>query len=705
MTIRTKVTLLSAVSVGVALVLTAALAVYSIVASAKSLALEAANASLDQAGTSLELFNSEPKQLLQSLSADTRLWQDAGQWTNYASTRADTKLDPTHYGKAEGEVAARFQALKDAFHDILQIQGGSSSGTYVIAPPQTVVAGYDPRNRPWYTAAVPGTTTSTGARTTTNGDLVVSYVEPFATGTTTGVVSISVSLKQLTDLTSRLKVGNNGFVMLFQPDGTVLTSVKDPALVGKNIKQDKIEAFSNLELDHEGKTSLRWLDKAWDVIVKPSGATGWTIAAFVDPSESLNLVQTFLVTLLVLSLVLLILALATAAYVAQRISRPLVKVALQLKEIANGEADLTVALPEGGKDEVGDLTRHFNAFIRGLEELIRSLKAKADQLIKAYTGLSAVVEENGASLHEITQSVRLVSDNLEKERIMVNDASNLVKTTAEGLLRIQDGTEQSRAAIQQASSAIEEMAGNIDATANMSRQGGTTAQSLLGQAEAGNGAMDLLTASMGSLQESSGHISEVVLLITKIAAQTNLLAMNAAIEAAHAGDAGRGFAVVADEIRKLADQSSAGAREITLAVKEIQSTVKANGDRTSQAKASFDSVSELVKTVSDLNRQIAEAMSEQSEANRDILKSVGLMRGHGEAINELAKTEAKSSENILAFLAQLVRLSQEISSSKDEEALGMEELNRSTTYQIEVAAEVKRIAEEMSHDFGAFKTK
>ena len=126
--------------------------------------------------------------------------------------------------------------------------------------------------------------------------------------------------------------------------------------------------------------------------------------------------------------------------------------------------------------------------------------------------------------------------------------------------------------------------------------------------------------------------------------------------------------VVADEIRTLADQSSAGAPDCPYC-------------------------------------QIAGGMEEQSQAKRGLLKSVGSMRSHGDAIHEFARSEAKTSPSVLEFLEQLVRLSQEISSAKAEEAIGMEELNRSTTYQIEVAAEVEKIAEDLNFRFGTFTTR
>jgi methyl-accepting chemotaxis protein len=365
---------------------------------------------------------------------------------------------------------------------------------------------------------------------------------------------------------------------------------------------------------------------------------------------------------------------------------------------------LTVRLPDRGKDEVGNLTRHFNTFLARQEALVRSLKGKAAQLLEVAGNLTVAMEENGASVHEITLTAKGVADRLQQERDMITEATDLVKRIVDGLKQIQTGTEKSKKAIGQASSAIEEMAGNIQATATMSDQGGRTAQELLAQADQGVEAMENLSNSRDTLVESSARIAEVVSLITQITEQTNLLAMNAAIEAAHAGEAGKGFAVVSEEIRKLADQSSLGAKEIAVAVKDIMNTIQQNGIQTSLARQGFSSVRDRVKDVADISRQISTAMKEQTQANEDLLSSVEAMQTQGETIHDLARAETASSEEVLNFNAELTRLSQEITQSKDEEALGMDEINKATSNLTQLAIDLKTVADEMSSEFGRFKT-
>ena len=447
MTIRAKVTLLATVSVALSLAITTAATLSFVANSTRSQTLQSAQLGLDQAETSLGIFFSDQAQLLNSLATDPALWKDAAKWSSYAATKAETKLDPTKYNAAEAVVATRFQLLASSFDHILQIEAGTTGSRYVMAPPGTKPAGYDPLKRPWYLAAVPGKVVTTGVRVTSDGVLAVSYVVPFTSPSDSGVVSLSVSLKDLSAIAAQLKIGSRGFVMLFQGDGTVLASPKDSTLVGKVIGKDKLTAFTGFDLTKTGQTTATWQDRNWDVLIRPSPSTGYWFAAFLDPQEYLDLVTAILMVAVVLAVLVLLLSILVASVLAARISRPLKIVAGRLKEIAEGEADLTVVLNSVGRDEVGDLTRHFNTFLARLESLVHSLKSRAGILLSSSDTLSAALEENGASIHEVTQSVRIVANRLEEERRMVGVATVKVRQVVEGLDRIEIGTNESHQAI------------------------------------------------------------------------------------------------------------------------------------------------------------------------------------------------------------------------------------------------------------------
>jgi methyl-accepting chemotaxis protein len=206
------------------------------------------------------------------------------------------------------------------------------------------------------------------------------------------------------------------------------------------------------------------------------------------------------------------------------------------------------------------------------------------------------------------------------------------------------------------------------------------------------------------LANDSDRISEMVTLIMGIASQTNLLAMNAAIEAAHAGDSGKGFAVVADEVRKLAEQSALGASEIKSAVKGITTNIGGSLDRSNRAGGSFQQVREQVEVVKSISHQIAAAMTEQQKANDEILQGITAVRDLADSIARDSLEERGESEEVLSHLAELTRLSTEITGARQEETLAMEETEKATLYINEVANKVKEISDALNEEVGRFRT-
>jgi methyl-accepting chemotaxis protein len=258
--------------------------------------------------------------------------------------------------------------------------------------------------------------------------------------------------------------------------------------------------------------------------------------------------------------------------------------------------------------------------------------------------------------------------------------------------------------VAESSSAIEEMAGNIRSTHDMSRQSDGAADTLARTAESGLGAIRNLDESIRDLSNRSVEIREMVDLILGIASQTNLLAMNAAIEAAHAGDAGRGFAVVAEEIRKLADQSGAGGREIEEAAKRIDQAIQNSFALAGAVQDGFSKVHEEVARVRDLNRSVADAMGEQERANGQILDSVAQLQQLGQEIADHTRTEASRGAELQAGLDGLSRLTTEIHLAKDEEARALADTEAATVHSGEIAQRIEASARKLQEEFQRFKT-
>jgi methyl-accepting chemotaxis protein len=715
MTIRSKITLLATLAVAGALLLTAIVTSFVIYNSAKDAMLHSARDGVEQADANAAALLSQSYSLLHSIASNPTTWTGHETWSSYLDTTVKT-MPPDLSVATLAEATARneIEVVRLAFPELKHVLLGDDAGRFVMSPAEPRPAGYDPRVRPWW---VPTGTLAErkGFWVTDNGHKAISLSEPAVLPDGgRGVASLTLGVEGLEVLTRNLNPGAAGFTYLMETSSGVILSGPDVSLLGKTplagnetaLKQaPELAYLSGLDLVKSGLFLVTDpSNKPWDVLVHPANTSGWTFLVFIDPQEYWPLAQDALLINAAVATVALIIILIVALFLARRISKPLLLITNSVKELAEGEADLTTTLPLASNDEIGDLTKHFNTFIKKQRDLIADLKTRATHLTQSSQELSAALVENSASIHEITQSARLASERLVQERQMVSQSNERVIRLAKGLESIQHGVDATLAATAQASSAIEEMASNITATAQMGQRGGETADDLRQHANTSFEAMNDLAISTGAVAAASAKIVDAVSIIKKLAAQTNLLSMNAAIEAAHAGDAGAGFAVVASEIRLLADQSTAGAKEITAAVKDIQKTIQANEAQTTKALTGFKQVQERVIVVSNMSKQIADAMLEQSQANKELLTAVDEMRKQGDAIGVLAHSEAEGSVEIRDFLAKLEQLSQEISASKDEEAQGMEDINQAMASLTAVMMSLKQIGDEMQDEFGKFKT-
>jgi len=273
-----------------------------------------------------------------------------------------------------------------------------------------------------------------------------------------------------------------------------------------------------------------------------------------------------------------------------------------------------------------------------------------------------------------------------------------------GIDAIYDLTEKVEAQIQQSSSSIEEMAANINSTAELATEADSSSEQLARISEEGNEAMRVLAGSIKDVSENSNKIVEMVQLIMDISEQTNLLAMNAAIEAAHAGEYGKGFAVVAEEIRKLADRSAQGAKEIQGVVKEISQSIQGNLQQAEKTGRNFSLLKQNIDKLRHVNHEISSGMEEQKDANEAILGALIQLKEVGEQIAERSKREKKEGEGVAGSLKELNILSQEIAVAMEEQKTALEEAAHSAEHITEISNGLKEIAQGIAEDFGRFKT-
>ena len=355
---------------------------------------------------------------------------------------------------------------------------------------------------------------------------------------------------------------------------------------------------------------------------------------------------------LVIALVGLGLVSAFAMYISRKISEPVVKVAEGVKQIAAGDlgiADLEVE----SKDEIGQLAHSVNEMKQHLKELIRGIANSSSQVAAASEQLTAGAEQSAHVVTQVAESINEVAQGAEKQMRAVSETSSAVE-------HISSGMEQAAAGSAQA-------AEHSTQAARKAKEGDLAVGRAVTQMASIEKTVNNSAQVVAKLGERSKEIGQIVSVISGIAGQTNLLALNAAIEAARAGEQGRGFAVVADEVRKLAEQSQEAAQRIAELIGEIQGDtdqavvamsegtreVKVGSEVVTAAGQAFAEITELVAHVSEQVQDISEVMQRMSQGSEKIVASVHTVSNLSEAAMGEAQTVSAATEEQSASMEEI----------------------------------------------------
>jgi methyl-accepting chemotaxis protein len=330
---------------------------------------------------------------------------------------------------------------------------------------------------------------------------------------------------------------------------------------------------------------------------------------------------------------------------------PIIRVANTLKDISEGEGDLTHIIKVSSNDEVGDLAKYFNKTLGKIKNLVLEIRKEAGLLSDIGTDLSSNMTETAAAVNEITANIQGV-----KGRI-INQSASVTETNAT--------MEQVIANINKLDGHIARMAANVHSVTNTLLDNAGNVKTLLEASEAGKTGLQEVVTDIHEISQESEGLLEINAVMENIASQTNLLSMNAAIEAAHAGEAGKGFAVVADEIRKLAVNSSEQSKTIGNILKKIKESIDKITKSTGTVLTRFESIDSGVKTVAEQEGNILNAMEEQGEESK---------QAGSASLTEITKQVKAGSEEMLESSQEVIRESQNLEKVTQEITGGMNEM-------------------------------
>jgi methyl-accepting chemotaxis protein len=516
-----------------------------------------------------------------------------------------------------------------------------------------------------------------------SGKYLIDIQIPILRGDTVGgILGLQVGLEGTQAAAEKIKPYGVGNIAVYANNGAIAAHF-DSAKPGSNFRTVDLELLGEdgvltvAESLSSGKTGVIFHR---DMVImsypfKSTGSDFWTVVSFVPA----NVVFSPVYVLIEFSIVFIVIAVAAAAviifFVSTGITKPIVTVALTLKDISEGEGNLTETVNVNSKDEIGELAYYFNATLGKIRNMIVTISNQSDILLNIGDDLARQMNETAAAVNEIAANIQNAKDRTGDQSVSVSKSITAMEQITGNIGILSGHVERQSTSVSQSSSAIEEMLASIQSVARTLMNNAGNVKELMESSDDGRAGIQEVVADIQEIARESEGLLEINAVMENISSQTNLLSMNAAIEAAHAGEAGKGFAVVADEIRKLAENSGEQSKIISTVLKKIKDSIDKITESTDNVLKKFEAIENGVKTVSNQEESIRNAMEEQSAGSQQILAAIGQLNDTTQVVKNGSDEMLGGSRLVIAESKNLEVLTSEIAGGMNEMAVGAEQIN------------------------------
>jgi methyl-accepting chemotaxis protein len=533
-------------------------------------------------------------------------------------------------------------------------------------------------------------------------------------GAVRGVAGVGIELSKIQAIAGEIKPFGDGFAMVFSSGG-IVAAHPDAGKIGKNMRATETDTFgpflnTMVNAVTSGTTaSFAYQPTQSDTVIHyyavpltiGNASQPWTLVVGVSRNTIMASVYRMIRICIIIGILTMLLMSVGVIFTARSISRPLSYTMTVLKDIAEG--DLTKAITVNSKDELGDLARYLNFTVDEIKNLVVAIREEALSLSQTGSDLAVNMNETASSVNEITATINSIKAQTGKQQASVKGSGAVMGQVVNHIGTINDQIQKQSQYVTESSSAIEQMLANIQSVTQNLIKNETNVTKLSHASEIGRTGLEEVSTDIQEIARESEGLLEINGVMENIASQTNLLSMNAAIEAAHAGEAGKGFAVVADEIRKLAESSSEQSKTISTVLKKIKDSIDKITKSTNEVLLHFEDISQGVQTVTEQERSIRGSMEEQGTGSKVVLESIGSLNEITGQVKRSATEMLGGSQEVIEESKVLEYITSEIGNGMQEMASGADQIDTAVNRVNDISEENKKQIARLIQEVSRFK--
>jgi len=607
--------------------------------------------------------------------------------------------------------------IKNAYPDLLDIYYGSVVSMY--APGGLWVSGdewypetdpdwdyeWDPPNRLWHKAAMANpdkimlVDPYIDAQTQ---QLVVTFSSTVRNdkGIITGVIALDVTLDKLSEFVNNEKITDDGLTVLIDDTGLFIVHPDLSWILEMNFFDEMPSVNKSVILGHKGSFAITGGDYICSI---PVEGTDWFLVSTGSLSSLWAGTRQLLLIVIIVVLVLTVMAGVTAIVLSYYLTKPLRKLVSSFSIISGG--DFTAMLPDYASQEASALSGGFNHFAGSISGLVRKIKNSAKDISKVAHDLESSVHNTREVITLVSDDMNLICDDVHLENNSINRSESAVNHVMEEIEILYNDIKEQSAQISGASSAIEEMVANLHSIENNTAMANERIAELVHCSQEEKKRLSETTEAARIVEVESQTLAGMNKVISDVATQTNLLSMNAAIEAAHAGEAGRGFAVVAQEIRKLAETTAQQSQNSESAILSLQKRIREIASSVVHVEDSFSEMIKMIHQVEGITANLKCATEEQGIGSNQLLKSISAINHITRDVETSAHTMKNSASDAVTACQNLSELSRGVGEKVSKCGEGVKSLTGNSNVVFSIVENTRLAVTQLEKSVSPFKTR